>query len=205
MWTKKYITSVALITIVILAIGGILWSSDAGSLATAPESEWQSGADDAPVTIDVYPDFTCHICVEKERLVLQALSLYPEKVRMVYHHYPISEFGQKLAEVLEAAGEQGKFWEMHDRLLQDAIYATSQLNAFAEEIGLNMEQFKQSLDSGKFSEKVEISKRQAELHGVDNVSVFINRLEYQHYPGTLSDLRAAIEEALNRSGADVND
>ena len=205
MWTKKYVTIVALITVAVLAIGGILWNRDTGSLTTMPASEWQRGTKDAAITIDMYPDFTCHICVEKEHLVLQAFDMYPENVRMVYHHYPFSEFGQKLAEALEAAGKQGKFWELHDRFIQDVPRNVSELKVCAEEIGLDMPKFEKALDIGKFSGKVELDKQRAVLHGVDHVSVYVNGKEYRHAPGTLSDLCAAIDEELTRIGANVSD
>jgi hypothetical protein len=60
MWTRKYIVSVGLVTVALLAIAAVLWSQDGMSLAPITESEggfWR-GAEDAPVTIDVYPDFT---------------------------------------------------------------------------------------------------------------------------------------------------
>jgi len=202
------VISVALITIALLAIGGILWSMDDDSQIIedgGSNSEWFRGAKDAAITIDVYPDFDCSVGVEKECLVLEALDIYPDDVLMVYHHYPTSEFGQVIAEALEAAGEQGKFWEMHDRLSDGVPDDVTALKALAAEIGLDMQAFNEALDSGKFQEKVELAKEEAISRGVESVSVFINGREYQHYPGTLSDLRAAIEEELNRIGDDDTD
>lgn len=204
MWTKRYIISVTLITMAILAIGGILWNKDTGSLTPETyggfDSQWSLGASNAAIIIDVYLDFTCQVCVEKERVVLQALDLYPESVRMIYHHYPISELGQKIAEALEAAGEQGKFWELHDRLIEDVPTDIFELKACAGEIGLDMKKFDEALESGKFSEEVKLTKQQAVSQGVSSTSVYINWIEYQHYPGKLSDLCAAINEELEGLG-----
>ena len=124
---------------------------------------------------------------------------------MVYHHYPSSDFGQKIAEALEAADEQGKFWELHDRLLEDVPDDMSELKACAAEIGLNMQRFSQALDSGEFRERVELARQEAISRGVEHVSVFINGREYQHSPGTLSDLRDAIDEELEKDGSDACD
>ena len=131
-------------------------------------------------------------------MVLQALDIYPGKVKMVYHHNPSSEFGQKIAEALEAADEQGKFWELHDKILQDVPDDISELKAYAAEIGLDTQRFNEALDSGVFREKVELAKEESISRGVNEVSVFINGKEYQQYPGTLSDLRAAIDEELKK-------
>jgi protein-disulfide isomerase len=175
---------------------------DSGSLTLEPgdgtNGAWWRGAVGAPVTIYVFPDFTCPACVEKERMVLQALDMYPEILRMVYHHYPSSSFGQTVAEALEAAGEQGKFWELHDRLLVDPPGDISELKACAVEIGLDMQKFDEALDSGRFTEKVERDKEEAISRGIKHVSVFISGTEYGHNPGTLSDLCAAIDEELER-------
>ena len=208
-WTKKYITSVALITVAILATGGLLWNSGRADLkpdfnATA-DASWYRGAEDAPITIDVYPDFECHICVEKELMVVQALVDYPGKIRMVYHHYADPGFSEKLAEALEAAGEQGKFWEMHDRLIRNVPSDIGQLQTVAEEIELDIGIFNEALERGQFTEKVRLAKQEATAAGVKYVSVFINGKEYQKNPGTLDDFYAAINDELERLDADVGD
>jgi len=207
MWTPKYIISVVLISVVILAIGGLLWNS--GTVELSPDynamvnGSWYRGPDDAPITIDVYPDFLCDICIEKELMIVQALADYPGKIRMVYHHYADPGFSEKLAEALEAAGEQGKFWEMHDRFIQNVPSDINQLQLVAEEIGLEIREFNEVLESGRFNEKVRLAKQEAISAGVKYVSIFINRKEYQKNPGTLDDLYTAINKELERLGADV--
>ena len=189
----------------VLAVGAMLWNMDTDSTTIEPsgscDGKWCRGGVDAPVTIDVYPDFDCHVCVEKERMVLEALDIYPGLVRMVYHPYPSSALGQMLAEALEASGEQGRFWELHDRFLQHVPGEMSELRPYAAEIGLDMQKFDEALNSGKFEDKVELAKQEAISQGVKQVAVFINGKEYQEYPGTLSDLRAAIDEELKRMEA----
>ncbi len=205
MRNREYLLIVALITIALLAIGGILWSMDNGSLTLEDSSsnrQWFRGASDAAVIIDVYPDFTCDVCVEKERMVLEALDIYPRIIKMVYHHYPISAWGQLIAEALEAAGEQGKFWELHDSLLESVPNNPAELVTYAAEIGLDIQRFGQAFESREFREKVELYKDEVVSRGVMHVAVFINGREYEHDPGTLSDLCDAIDEELERTGSD---
>jgi len=135
-------------------------------------------------------------------MVLQALDIYPDKVKKAYHHYPSSEFGQIIAEALEAADEQGKFWELHDRLLADVPDDMSELEACAAELGLDTQKFGEALDTGRFTGKVDLAKQEAISRGVKHVAVFINGREYRHSPGTLSDLCDAIDEELERDGSD---
>jgi protein-disulfide isomerase len=189
----------------VLAVGAVLWNMDFGSTTIEPsgscDGKWCRGAIDATVIIDVYPDFDCHVCVEKERMVSETLDMYPGLVRMVYHPYPSSALGQMLAEALEAAGEQGKFWELHDKFLQQVPGDMSELRPYAAEIGLDIQKFDEALNSGKFEGKVELAKQEAISQGVKQVAVFINGNEYQEYPGTLSDLSAAIDEELKKTEA----
>ncbi len=235
----KYTVSVIMITIVIMAIGGILWNSGTTELKPdkttelapdttiesapdtttepapdtttepAPDSvnsepiTWQRGNQDAPITIDEYPDLGCHICIEKEVMVLQALNAYPGKIRVIHHHYAFSAFYEKLAEALEAAGEQGKFWEFHDRLIQNVPNDMPSLLALAEAVGLDMGRFNDALDSGKYTETVKKSKEEAIARGVKEVSMFINGKEYDKSPGTLEDLYNAIDNELAK--LDTND
>ena len=140
--------------------------------------------------------------MEKERIALDALDIYPGKVKMVYHHYPTSELGQKIAEALEAADEQGKFWELHDRLLADVPDDISELKACAAEIGLDTHRFGEALDNGRFTETVELAKQAAISRGVKHVAVFINGREYEYDPGRLSCFCDAIDEELEKDGSD---
>jgi protein-disulfide isomerase len=202
MWITKYIASVGLITMALLAIAATLWSRGEISLkpGAGTDSEFWRGAIDAPITIDVYPDFTCGICVEKERLALQAVEIYPTNVKLVYHPYPSSEFGWKLAEALEAAAEQGKFWELHDQFLAGVPGDIPELKAYARQIGLDVNKFEETLNTGIFRERVELAKQKAVSQGVTQVAIFVNGTEYQHSPGTIMDLRAAIDKELERLG-----
>ena len=203
---RIYVAIVMAVTIVTLAVGFLLWNSEEQQ-ALSPDSSnmpcegWCRGRNDAPVTIDAFVDFECHICVDKELLVMQALDMYPQEVTSVYHHYPSSDFSYKLAESLEAAGEQGKFWQMHDRIIEDVPDDISELKAAAEGVGLDMQEFKEALDSGKFAETVQLAKQEAISRGVEHVSLFINGREYKKYPGTLADLCYAIDEELERIAA----
>ena len=209
MCNKKYIISVASITVIILTVGGLLWSSgtvelpsDVTATSVAP---WYRGQEEAVVTVDMYPDFECNICVEKERIAIQALVDFSGKIRLVYHHYADQGFSEKVAEALEAAGEQGKFWELHDRIIENVPSDITQLTIVAEDIGLDMKQFNEALESGRFTEKVRLAKQEAISAGVKYVSVFINGKEYQKNPGTLNDFYAAINEELERLGEYVSD
>lgn len=206
----KYAASVIMITIVIMGIGCILWNSGTTEIKPDTTAElqpdsvtknlisWQRGYNDAPITIDEYPDLGCHICIDKEVMVLQALNAYPGKIRVIHNHYPSSGYYEKLAESLEAAGEQGKFWEFHDRLIQNIPDDMTSLLGLAEDLRLDMGRFSAVINSGKYTETVRKAKEEAITRGVKHVSMFINGKEYEKSPGTLDDLYNAIDEELDR-------
>jgi protein-disulfide isomerase len=198
-WTKRYVATVVFVTISTLVIGFFLWNSEERQILDATFSGgWSRGADSALVVIDAYVDFECSSCVEKEDLTLQAVATYLDEVKLVHHHYPSSDFSHKIAEALEAAGEQGKFWEMHDRTVGDVPDDLSELKAAAKDLGLDMGKFDEALDSGRFTKKVQLAVQEARSDGVHYVALFINGREYEKYPGTLADLYDAIDEEVER-------
>jgi len=133
--------------------------------------------------------------------------LYPEKVRLVYHHHPFvlsdSPLSWVIAESLEFAGDQGKFWEMHDRITMDVPHDMPELIAVAEDVGLDIDELIEGLNSGQYTETVQLAKEEAENRGVGKIALFINDIEYTKYPGTLDDLINAIDTELQ--GLETND
>jgi len=102
----------------------------------------------------------------------------------------------KIAESLEIAGSEGKLWEMHDRFTLDVPEDISELMVAAEEVGLDIVDFTESLDNGEYTEAVLVAIDEAQNRGVSGIALFINDTEYMKYPGTLDDLIHAIDEEL---------
>lgn len=77
----------------------------------------------APVTIVVFTDFECTFCRRQAEILRKLLPLYPDKVRIVYKHFPLSRGGSSraAADAAECARRQGRFWEMHDLLIDGPI------------------------------------------------------------------------------------
>lgn len=112
---------------------------------------------DAPVTLVEFSDFECPFCQKQYQTLKKLMAEYPKKIRLVYKHFPLSIHAnsQKAAEAAEAANEQGKFWEYHDKLFENqSNFSTDNFKKWAKEIGLNSERFNSVLDSGKYAQKV---------------------------------------------------
>jgi Na+/H+ antiporter NhaA len=133
------------------------------------------GPDDAPVTLVEYGDFECPYCGRAEAIVRELLSDFGD-LRFVWRHLPLSDVhprAQAAAEAAEAAAEQGAFWEMHDLLLdhQDAL-RPSDLVGYAEEIGLDVDRFRNDLQRHLGAERVSQDVDSADLSGVTGTPTF---------------------------------
>jgi cyclophilin family peptidyl-prolyl cis-trans isomerase/protein-disulfide isomerase len=86
--------------------------------AVDEKKDWISGSKDAPITLIEYSDFQCPYCEQIASQVSAFVAKYSKDVRLVYRHFPLTIHNKALlaAQAAEAAGLQGKFWEMHDFL-----------------------------------------------------------------------------------------
>jgi protein-disulfide isomerase len=109
------------------------------------------GPKDAPVTIVMWSDFQCPFCGRVEPTLTKVEEEYRGKVRVVWKDLPLPfhQNAMPAAIAARAAGEQGKFWEMHDKLFanQQNLDRAS-FEKYGQEIGLNMGKFKAALDAG---------------------------------------------------------
>jgi protein-disulfide isomerase len=136
------------------------------------------GAPDALVTIIEFSDFQCPFCSRVEATVKQVTDTYGKDVRVVFKQNPLP-FHQNAgpaAEAALAAGDQGKFWDMHGKLFtnQQAL-ERDKLEGYAKDLGLNLAKFKASLDSNKHKAQIEAEQKVArDLGAAGTPSFFIN-------------------------------
>lgn len=136
------------------------------------------GPADAPITIVEFSDFQCPFCSRVNPTLAQVREKYGDKVRIVFRQYPLPFHAEaaKAAEASLCAGDQGKFWEMHDALFanQQAL-KVDQLKARAAELGLKAEEFNSCLDSGKHAAAVQTDLKEGSAAGVNGTpAMFIN-------------------------------
>jgi protein-disulfide isomerase len=144
-----------------------------------PERDHVRGPDDAPVTLVEYADFECPYCGQAEPVVRELLAQFGDDLRYVFRHLPLAdvhEHAQLAAEAAEAAGAQGRFWEMHDLLFahQDAL-TLQDLEGYARELGLDVERFAERLRTRKYAPRIARDVDGADQSGVAGTpSFFIN-------------------------------
>jgi protein-disulfide isomerase len=136
----------------------------------------------AKVTVVEWSDFECPFCSRVGPTLTKIKETYGKDVRVVFRHQPLSFHpnAKPAAEAAMAAHEQGKFWEMHDKLFanQKALDRAS-LEKYAQELGLNMGKFKASMDSGKYKAKIEADMAAGSAVGANGTpTFFINGREF---------------------------
>ncbi len=139
--------------------------------APVTEADWQSGPPEAAATIVVYDDFQCAYCAALEPILAQLRQEFPNDIRRVYRPYPLSQDDKArlAAAAAEAAGAQGKFWEMHDLLFAhqaDWIQLTPAdfrvtLDGYARSLGLDVTRFAADRDSAATAAKIEAAYQTA--------------------------------------------
>lgn len=121
------------------------------------------GNANAKITIIEYSDFECPFCKRFHPTMQQVMDEYPNDVRWVYRHFPLEQLhSQAIAESVaaECAGEQGKFWEMTDKIYEvtpsnDGLDLTT-LPTLAQQAGVtDKSAFEACLESGKFDEQIQ--------------------------------------------------
>jgi protein-disulfide isomerase len=136
------------------------------------------GDKNAKVTLVEYSDFQCPYCGAVEPTLEKILTDYKGKVKLVYRHYPLSfhENAQKAAEASECANDQGKFWELHDKMYQNQTALTvDNLKQYAKDLKLNTSKFNTCLDNGTYAQKVKDEETQGTSYGVEGTpATFVN-------------------------------
>jgi protein-disulfide isomerase len=158
------------------------------------------GPANARVTIVEFTDFQCPFCSRVQPTLKQILEKYPQDVRKVFKQNPLAfhQDAPLAAEASLAAGAQGKFWEMKDVLFNNQKSLKEEdLVRYAQELGLNVEQFKADLTSRKFKEQVERESKEAAALGVTGTPSFFVNGRYISGAQPLETFVGVIDEELS--------
>lgn len=168
--------------------------------ATGPSK----GPDNAKVTIVTFSDFECPFCSRVNPALEQVMETYEGQVRVVFRDYPLAFHANapKASEAGHCAHEQGKFWEMHDKLFanQKALQP-AQLKGYAEEIGLDKAKFDACLDSGRMAEVVKKNMEDGEAAGVQGTPAFFVNGTMLSGALPFEEFKKVIDKELAAAGA----
>jgi protein-disulfide isomerase len=217
---KRYLPFV-IVTLVALATigsGAMLYRAKRPHVSAIPEdktlsakSDAQSphirGNPDAPVTLEEYGDFQCPPCGMFATFLGQLEKEYDSRLRVVFRNFPLKvhEHAREAALAAEAAGLQGRFWEMHDVLYREqetwskAPNTRELFESYAGTIGLDLDKFKKDMDSEQASARVEADRQRGDALGIQTTpTMFINNQPVDPKDRNPDGIRAEINAALQK-------
>ena len=190
-------------------IGIVSQKPDDSSVALpAPVSadDWIKGSPAAKAVLVEYSDFQCPACKYFFSQVKQLESDFGDKIAFVYRYFPleaIHKYALLSAQAAEAAGKQGKFWEMHDLIFQnqeqwaDSGNALDNFVSYAQTLNLDVDKFKSDINSPEITDKIkkmEQSALAADLKGTPTFFLNGNQISPQSY----GEFKQLIENELNK-------
>jgi protein-disulfide isomerase len=148
------------------------------NVAAAPSNP-SLGSATAPVTIIEFSDYQCPFCQRVEPTLKRLRATYGDKLRIVWKDFPLTQIHPQAAKAGEAAhcaGDQGKYWELHDVLFnKQQELQLDDLKRHALELGLTAAAFNQCLDSAKYEPRVREGMTEGSALGVNSTpTIFIN-------------------------------
>jgi protein-disulfide isomerase len=209
---------VALVGFITIGAGTMLYRAKRPQMTAIPKAMGDSkelaedvhvrGPANAAVTLEEFGDFQCPPCGGLEGPLQQIERDYASSLRVIFRNFPFPnhEHAYAAAYAAEAAGLQGRFWEMHDLLYREqAVWAKtndvqSLFNSYAGMIGLDLEHFKKDAGGEEVKAKVESDRKRGEALGVKNTpTIFINNQSVPPASLNRADLRAAIDAAVKEN------
>ncbi len=161
------------------------------------------GKADAPVRIVEFSDFQCPYCSKVMDTMKQIETTYGDKVSVTFRNFPLPMHpdAPKAAEAAQCADDQGKFWEMHDKLFsnQQAL-KVEQLKGYAGELGLDAAAFDTCLSSGKYTEEVKADQEAGEAVGVSGTPAFFVNGRFLNGALPFEQFKEAIDAELKTKG-----
>lgn len=200
---------------IILILAGIVWllvkaaslgpqSFSAGLTPEVTAADWTFGNKNAKVTLIEYGDFQCPACAAYHPIVKQLVNEYKDRVLFVARHFPLSQhlFALPSAYAAEAAGAQGKFWEMYDLIYENqkawlaSPNAISQYESYAATLDLDLNKYKNDAVSKVIKDKVAKDLAGGISAKIDHTPTFFINLKQIPNPQSYDEFRTKLDQAL---------
>lgn len=203
---------IGLLVIGIIGFGGfklVKWintpTTETVEPAVVTKDDQIKGNPDASLTLIEYSDFQCPACASYAPVVKQLNEEFPENLRIVYRHFPLTSIHKSAidaAKAAEAAGKQGKFWEMHDKLFErqedwaEDGNLKGKFEEYAKELELDEEAFKNDYESGEIKDKINEHIFAGNRLGINSTPTFILGDQKIQNPHGFEAFRQLIEDQL---------
>jgi protein-disulfide isomerase len=167
------------------------------------------GNPDAPVTLEEFGDFECPSRKNLANSIDQLIKEYHPSVRLIFRNLlAMHPFARDAALATEAAGLQGRYWEIHDMLLREqAVWSSATVarllfDTYAETLGLDLDQFRQDVKSDKVRERVESDQARAKPLGVKTApTLFVDKREMGPNEQNPEGVRKLVDEAVKANSS----
>lgn len=166
------------------------------------------GNKNSKVIVTEYSDFQCPACRTYYPVMREVTTEFKDEALFIYRHFPLTSIHQNAefaARAAEAAGKQGKFWEMHDLLFEkqnewaSAVNVKSFFESYAELISISAEQFKSDFASSEVRDLVKAQRTHAIQSGLKGTPTFFINDKQIESPRSIEEFKSAIREAINNS------
>lgn len=177
---------------------------------SAPRTTKPDGTPTSQVVLEEYGDYQCPPCGQLYPELKELEKEYGDKVQIVFHHFPLMKIHKNAllaAHAAEAARNQNKFWEMHDRLYRNQKEWSELDDAkpvfinYARQLNLNIDQFTQDLASNIIDQKISADIQRGTALGVTGTpTVFLDAHLVNYQATNLEGLRRGINILLEQKG-----
>lgn len=194
------------VSFIVLLGGALVYSAVKGGTTdeAVTLAEKVKGNPEATVVLSEYSDFQCPACAKFTPILKEIMDTYGDQIRFEYHHFPLISIhpsAELAARVSEAAGAQGKFWEMHDLLFERQTSWSQNINpknlftSYAEELGLDIDKFNRDLNSKTVREAVQNDMREGRTLLINATPTFYlngEKIEITTYDNFKKQIEVAI-------------
>lgn len=195
--------------IVVILVGGSVWYSgyaaEKNNEGVVTGTRHIKGPADAQVTLLEYSDFQCPACNAFQPVIQDVLNDFGDAVAFEYRHFPLSAihpYAEQAARAAEAAGQQGKFFEYHDKLFAEQATWSKGPNPsayfmrYAEELDLDLEQFGRQMRSTLLRDEVQADAADARAEQLTGTpTFFLNgvRMNIETYQDFYQQIALAVD------------
>lgn len=183
-------------------------SNKTGGSTKSQPSNHVLGEGETGVTLTEFGDLQCPACAQYHPVVKQIVADYGDKIKFRFRHFPLQSIHQNAlisSRAAEAAGLQGKFFEMHDMLYQTQTTWAEEANptqifeSYAQQLGLNLDQFQKDMRSDRVNRIVKADLSEANDKGYSSTPTFeINGKQIQT-PRDMEGFKKLIDDAIKKA------
>ncbi len=221
--TEVWIIAIFMVVLVVAVIAAGFYSSKispaqanfkATTVPAITSADWARGNTTNPkLSLIEYGDFQCPACGQYEPIMEQLTKDYGDRVEFVFRNFPLYQIHQDAmisAQAAEAAGLQGKYWQMHDVLYQNQatwslapadVVVSKYFNGYATQLGLSVAKFDADIESSVVKSKIQHDLDTGNAAQIDHTPTFFINLTQIANPSSYADFKSVIDAAIASSTA----